>query len=80
MEATLTEDSFERARLCDVTVARLLEQGYAHSVIIGRLSAEKVKLMNRIMELETIAPRKIVMPDGKVMLWQCPAELVPETR
>ena len=69
--------SFERARLNDVTVAMMLRQNQPLENIVGQLAAEKELYVKRIMELESIAPRKIVMPDGKMMLWQCPAELVP---
>jgi hypothetical protein len=69
--------AFVRARLNDVTVAMMLRAERPLEEIIGALADEKERYVNRIMELESIAPRKVVMPDGKVMLWQCPVELVP---
>lgn len=65
------------ARYNDVTVSRMLRANEPLENIIGVLAREKEEYVKRIMELESIAPRKVVMPDGKVMLWQCPPELVP---
>jgi len=60
-----------------VTVSRMLRANEPLENIVGVLAREKEAYVKRIMDLESIAPRKVVMPDGKVMLWQCPAELVP---
>ena len=35
-------------------------------------------IVDRVMLLEGIAPRKIKLPDGRIMIWHCPDELVPE--
>ena len=55
----------------------MLKEGAGPEAIIGQLAADKEQYLKRIMELESIAPRKIVLPDGRVMVWQCPLELVP---
>ena len=56
----------------------MLKMGKPLEDIIGELVAEKGKYLRRIMELESIAPRKIVLPDGRVMVWRCPDAFVPE--
>lgn len=68
---------FETAKLNDFTVSRMIRLGMDLEQIVGQLALEKAKCVQRIIELETIAPRKIIMPDGKIMIWQCPAELIP---
>jgi hypothetical protein len=50
--------------------------GSLESCVIA-LANEKEALVKRLMELEAIAPKKIKRPDGTVMIWRCPDELVP---
>jgi hypothetical protein len=69
--------AFNHARLNDPTVAVMLEMGKSLEAIIGQLASEKKQYLKRIVELECIAPRKIVLPGGGVMVWRCPDELVP---
>lgn len=71
--------SFERAKQCDATVNRMLKCGASLQDIIGVLAAEKERLVGRITELEGIAPKKIALKNGQVMVWHCPDELVPLT-
>ena len=72
-----TNNDFERVKNTDSTVAHLLRAGRTLEDIIVALAAEKEAAHKRVMELESIAPRKIKTPDGKVMIWRCPDELVP---
>jgi hypothetical protein len=74
------QSAFERAKFCDATVARMLRNGNTLAEIIGQLAAEKKQYAKRILELEGIASRKIVLPDGTVMMWQCPEKLIPFNR
>ena len=70
--------AFDRVRLTDVTVHQMLAHGRSLEETIVALVCEKNRFTQRIMELESIAPRKIVLPDGRVVVWRCPDELVPE--
>ena len=70
--------SFALAKLTDVTVCTMLKRGATLEEVIGALSAEKKRYVDRIMALESIAPRKVRMPDGSAMIWRCPEELIPE--
>lgn len=51
-----------------------------HTEIIAVLAREKADLMKRIVELELIAPKKITMPDGSVMVYRAPAHLLPNEK
>ena len=44
--------------------------------VVVALVRDKEAFIKRIMELESIAPRTIVLPDGKRMVWRCPDNLV----
>lgn len=70
--------AFDRVRLTDATVNAMLKHGRSLEETIVALVCEKNRFTQRIIELESIAPRKIVLPDGRVMVWRCPDELVPE--
>lgn len=72
--------TFQHAKDNDAIVAKMLRAGASLESIIGQLAAEKERWLNLFMEMESVAPRKIIMPDGKVMLWQCPHELLPASR
>lgn len=71
--------SFQDAVNCDSTVDQGIKRGAALCNIIAALAREKQLLRQRIMELESICPRKIKSPDGKVYVWNCPPELIPLT-
>lgn len=64
----------------DVTVHRMLRQDRCQPLekIIVQLVREKEECFKRILDLESIAPRKITLPDGRVMVWRCPEGLIPD--
>jgi len=74
----VTED-FARVCCVDPTVARMMRHGNSLEEIIVQLARDKWTLMRRLQTLANIAPRKIRMPDGRVVVWHCPDDLVPET-
>lgn len=69
--------AFDWARYNDATVNQMLVGGSPLTNIIGVLAHEKAELIKRIAELELIAPKKITMPDGSVMVYRAPAHLLP---
>lgn len=71
--------AWERAKFTDSTVAKMLEAGAGLESIIAQLVAEKEWGFKRIIALESIAPRKIRLPDGMVMVWHCPDDLIPDS-
>ena len=73
-------NSFEHASMMDATVNAMRRAGRSLEGIIAQLVTEKESLRQRIMELDSIAPRKIKLEDGKVIVWRCPDHLIPESR
>ena len=72
---------WEWAKHNDVTVYRMMQQDRCQPLenIIVQLVREKEQCFKRILDLESIAPRKITLPDGKVMVWRCPDALIPDS-
>ncbi len=60
----------------DSTVHRCIEASMSEEEVIIQLVNEKELLLHRIMELESLCPKKIVA-DGKTYRWDCPTELLP---
>lgn len=56
----------------------LIDEQEAMKLCIIYLANLEHKLMNRIIELESIAPRKYLMPDGSYRIWRCPVDMIPE--
>jgi hypothetical protein len=71
------KEAFALARMKDPTLNRMLQSDRALEEIIIELLNEKTKLVAQVMALETIAPRRIKLPDGSVRVWRCPDEFVP---
>jgi hypothetical protein len=40
---------------------------------------ENKRLLDHVGRLEIIKPMRIRTPDGKVVVWHCPDDLIPET-
>jgi hypothetical protein len=74
------DGSFAWARYSDATVNAMLRGNACHTEIIAVLAREKADLIKRIVELELIAPKKITMPDGSVMVYHAPAHLMPNSQ
>ena len=68
---------FERCRLTDPTVHRMLRYGASMEDVVVQLVAEKEMLFSRLRELEAIAPKRIAGPDGREWIYRCPDALVP---
>ena len=72
-----TCSAFAWARYNDATVNAMLCGNACYTEIIAVLAWEKADLIKRIVELEMIAPKKITMPDGSVMVYRAPDHLLP---
>ena len=59
-------------------VASVMRDGGTPEQCIEALCSANRELLERVSDLASIAPRKITLPDGRVMVWRCPDELVPE--
>ena len=74
----MNSESFAWAQSNDATVNAMLRRNACHTEIIATLALEKADFIKRIVELEMITPRKIRMPDGSVMIYRVPDNLIPE--
>lgn len=63
----------------DARVQRAVRVGLDAEQIAIMLAKDNDKLVEQIMKLHAIAPRKIKLPDGSVRVWHCPHEHIPET-
>lgn len=62
----------------DATVHKLLKENRSLAYIILQLVKDKEAYLQRILDLESIAPRKIKLPDGSFVVWSCPPSFIPE--
>ena len=67
----------DKARTDSPIVAAALNAGLSPLAAIQPLVALTDRLVRRVIELERIAPRAIVTPDGRKLIWRCPDEFVP---
>ena len=70
--------TFEDVRLNDGLVYAICHEAGTLEDCVVALVNQKQALIQRIVELERIAPKKVRLEDGTVMIWRCPDELVPE--
>jgi|GEM_PF-3334972 len=71
------EIEWERFQQTDALVRGGKQSGASDAQIACALARMNRALVDRLMRLEAIAPRKIQLPDGTVIVWRCPDELVP---
>ena len=71
--------TFEHLRLNNPIVAQIMRRGGTAEDCAVALAVHNDRLVDRLMTLEGIAPRRIKLPDGRVMVWRCPNRLIPET-
>jgi hypothetical protein len=74
-----TGSTFQHLRLHNPIVAHIMRAGGAAEDCAVALAVHNDRLVDRLMTLEGIAPRRIKLPDGRVMVWHCPDHLIPET-
>ena len=65
------------AQKTNPVVHRILRSGGTLEDVVCSLANINDLLTNRILELDSIAPFKIRLQDGRVLMWSCPEELVP---
>jgi hypothetical protein len=74
-----TGSAFQHLRLHNPIVAHIMRAGGTAEDCAVALAVHNDRLVDRLMTLEGIAPRRIKLPDGRVMVWRCPDHLIPET-
>ena len=70
--------TLEQLRLVNPIVERVMRAGGTAEDCVVALSERIEKLVDRLLTLEGIAPRRIKLPDGRVVIWHCPDHLIPE--
>jgi len=71
--------AFQHLRLHNPIVAHIMRAGGTAEDCAVALAVQIDRLVDRLTTLEGISPRRIKLPDGRVMVWRCPDELVSET-
>jgi hypothetical protein len=69
--------TFDEVFVNDPTVYNLLNSGGTARECIVALANEKAELIKKIVDLEMIVPKKYKLPDGKIVIWHCPDDLIP---
>lgn len=62
----------------DPTVHAILKRGGTLAECVVALFRQKEELVDEVMRLKSIAPKKVTAPDGTTYVYHCPDELVPE--
>jgi len=78
-EEEMMNATFDHLRRHNPIVARVMQDGGSPEDCAVALAVANNQLISRLMVLEGIAPRKIKLPDGRVMVWRCPDHLIPAT-
>lgn len=65
---------FEVLQLKNPIVASILRYGGTAEDCAVALAGENARLMARIAELESLAPRRVRLPNGNILLWRAPDE------
>lgn len=69
--------TFDEARLKELILSELFDEGATTEQVILTLVNQKALLVEQLIRLESITPRRYQLPDGKVYVWHCPDDLVP---
>jgi hypothetical protein len=71
--------TFQQACLNDATVHCALQNGCSLEEIVAGLVEQKQEMLKRIIELQSIAPKRITSA-GITYVWHCPDNLIPEEK
>lgn len=69
---------FDRVRNRNPIIWKIMQMGGTAEDCAVALAENNDRLIARVMELEGIVPRRVKLPDGRVMIWRCPERLIPE--
>jgi hypothetical protein len=76
LESLMTPELSEAARKCPLVKA-LLTLDTTPDEIILMLAKLKNQLLQDVANLKLLAPKRIRMADGRLLIWRCPEELIP---
>ncbi len=71
-------EQLRELRHTDATVRSICERGGDVGEALIAVVQEKREMLQRIIELDSIRPRRYRTPDGRVLVWHCPNDLIPE--
>ena len=69
---------FEELTRKNQLVAAVMNSGGTAEDCAVALVEVNDRLKKHLMQLSSITPRRITNPDGTVMVWRCPEDLIPE--
>lgn len=58
-------------------VRNMVQGGFQWPEMVYELVKQKEALIQEVIALDSIAPRKTIAPDGTTLVWRCPDELIP---
>lgn len=59
-------------------VAAYVKKVYTADQVIVHFANREAQLRHKIEQLLCICPKKIKGPDGKIYIWHCPDNLIPQ--
>lgn len=74
--ADLNEE-YQQRLVNDALLYEMHQRGMEFQKMVVVMSKDRELLMKRIIELESIAPRKLIGPHGIEYVWHCPNDLIP---
>lgn len=60
-------------------VSAILRMGGGAEDCVRVLIEQNEAQLGRMVQLESLCPRKYRLPDGRTLVWRCPDELILET-
>ena len=73
----MTPELHEAITLCPI-VSALHKVGETPEGIILIMAKLKDQLLQEIVELKLLVPKRVKMSDGSLRIWRCPEQLIPE--
>ena len=70
--------TFEEVKHKQHTVAAIISNGGNLEDCLLQVCNHNLALINKIMDLELIVPKIVILSDGKIMLYRCPEDLLIE--
>lgn len=70
--------SFQEVRSVDATVHTILAKGGTVHQCVVALANEKEQLIEKVLSLELIAPKKLRFPDGSIRIYRAPSSVLPD--
>lgn len=74
----VSDSTFQDLRWRNPIVAHIMRAGGTAKDCAVALATDNDRLIARLIALESIVPRRIKLPDGRVKVWHCPDSMVPE--